>query len=178
MAADVKPNNILSLFITAAHVVDKKCWFETALLWAALGGYRDIVNLLLADYAYINTGDSTLDRLKIIELLINKGADIHAKGIYSKDALMCAACNGIKEVVELLLDKGANIHARDDNGRTPLMWAATNANEHIVALLLERGAAINDKNIHDSTALSIASSYKPWEQYNGTMELLELCSQD
>ncbi len=178
LIAYTKYEETLLLFITAAHVVDSKHWFETALLWSTLYVFSDIVKLLLPDNAYIKTGDVATDQLKITEFLINAGADINAKGMYSKDALTYAACDGNIEAVALLLDKGANIHARDDEGRTPLMWAATQAKEQTVILLLKRGANINDKEQYGYTALSIASCYKRWESYNGTIELLELCSQE
>jgi hypothetical protein len=46
----------------------------------------------------------------VIELLLNKGADIHAKTSYSQTALHCA--HG-QEVLQLLLDKGADARSLD-----------------------------------------------------------------
>ena len=49
--------------------------------------------------------------VKVIELLLKSGANIHAAGDY---ALRRASENGHKEVVELLLKFGADIHAVGD----------------------------------------------------------------
>jgi uncharacterized protein len=57
----------------------------------------------------------------VVQLLLEKGADIEAKNNNDRStALHFAAEKGPKAVVRLLLKKGANIEAKDSNGRTAL----------------------------------------------------------
>ena len=50
--------------------------------------------------------------MEVVELLLAKGADIHAKNDDGMTVLYGAALGGKKEVVELLLAKGADVHAK------------------------------------------------------------------
>jgi Ankyrin repeats (3 copies) len=68
---------------------------QTPLSWAAQRGYRAVVQLLL-----------------------EKGADIMAKECNGWTTLHRAAANGHKEIVQLLLEKGADIEAKNSNGWT------------------------------------------------------------
>ena len=52
-----------------------------------------------------------LGRLKVVNRLIDEGADIHAN---NDEALRWAASNGHYEVVKVLIEEGANIHAQGD----------------------------------------------------------------
>jgi ankyrin repeat protein len=54
---------------------------------------------------------------EIVSLLIELGADIHAKDDDGKTALMSAAESGHTEIVSLLLDLGADIDAKDNRWR-------------------------------------------------------------
>lgn len=102
---------------------------------------------------------------KAVQLLLNRGADIHAKGngpgggggdhywSYSDQTpLMYAARNGEVAVVRLLLFSGADVSAKgfsdrdsDDHtyGQTALMYAVRNGHEAVVRVLLSSGADVN-----------------------------------
>ena len=65
------------------------------------------------------------DNSEIVELLIDKGADVNAKAVGGQTPLHV---NTIQlEVAELLIDKGADVNAKsDDNGDTPLHVSVNN----------------------------------------------------
>lgn len=103
----------------------------------------------------------------IVELLISRGADIHAK---NKDPgftpLMFASLHGHTGTVEGLISRGADINSRTHNGVTALMTASLHAG--IVAVLISRGADINAKSNLGKTALMFASL----QGHAGTVQLL------
>ena len=57
---------------------------------------------------------------EVVELLLDKGADVGTKGRMGATALHLAAMMGRKSVVELLVARGADIHGKTDQGKTPL----------------------------------------------------------
>lgn len=59
-------------------------------------------------------------RVKLVEKLIEKEADLEAVGEEGQTALHAAAVIGNKEIVHLLLKAGANVNAVDKRGKTPL----------------------------------------------------------
>jgi ankyrin repeat protein len=77
---------------------------QTALSWAAMGGHEAMV-----------------------ELLLEKGADMECRSNDYRKPLWWAAKKGHKAVVKLLLEKGADVecNSRNDsrNGWAPLPWA-------------------------------------------------------
>jgi hypothetical protein len=76
----------------------------------------------------------------VVQLLLERGAELESKGDYGGTPLSWAAGNGHEAVVQLLLERGAELESKDDYDRTPLSWAAGNGHEAVVQLLLERGA--------------------------------------
>jgi len=48
----------------------------------------------------------------VVELLLERGADVNAQGGEYGNALQAASVWGDREVVELLLDKGADVNAQ------------------------------------------------------------------
>jgi ankyrin repeat protein len=56
----------------------------------------------------------------VVELLLNKGADVEAKAGDEGTALHIVAKHGHKAVVQLLLDRGANVEAKTKDGETAL----------------------------------------------------------
>ena len=80
-----------------ANNVDTEDKGWTPLHMAAIGGNKDIA-----------------------ELLIAKGADVNTKDDKGMTPLHWSASTRVKEVTELLLAKGADFNAKDNNGKTPL----------------------------------------------------------
>lgn len=111
---------------------------ETALHVAAGEGYKDLVELLLANKALVEAKATRKD--------IRAGWT----------ALHFATEAGRKDVVEFLVAKGANINARDDHFWTPLHWAATRGYKDVVESLLNGGANVNAGNAQGWTPLDQA----------------------
>lgn len=64
---------------------------------------------------------------KIIDYLLNKGANIAAKDNAGRTALMYAAGSGRDAAARLLAEKGAKTGEADYEGKTVLMYAAEKA---------------------------------------------------
>lgn len=121
---------------------------NTALLYAARGGYADIV-----------------------ELLFRNGADVQAKNKQGLDSLELAEVRGHEKVVRILLgakllfsiregesarvikllDSGVDLNHQLTDGWTPLMVAALEDQLEIANILLKRGA---DAALQNSKGLS------------------------
>jgi ankyrin repeat protein len=102
------------------------------------------------------------------ELLLNKGADVHAQGGLYGYALQAASYRGDEAVVKLLLDKGADVNAQGGEYGNALQAASYRGDETVVKLLLNKGADVNAQGGLYGNALQ-AASYKSHEQ---TVKLL------
>jgi ankyrin repeat protein len=106
----------------------------TALLRAAGGGHRAVVNLLLAHGAdtghAANTGATPLSaaasmrHADIVDTLLHAGAKIEHRLPGGVTALMLAAALGLPDITARLIAANADVHASDAQGLTPLHCAA------------------------------------------------------
>ena len=124
---------------------------STPLEFAAQGGHRKIVELLIAEGADVNANSKSgtplhsaaiQDRSEIVELLIDEGADMDWKNMAGYTSWDLALIHGHKETAALLITKGADVNAKNDDGMTPLHFAA---NKKIAELLIANGAEVNAK---------------------------------
>lgn len=162
--------------------------YGTALKAASSKGHRDIAELLIENGADINILAGYIhlfpgclygpDYLKkgagfegtplqaaayegnkeVVELLLEKGADVNVKRGEFGPALAAAAFKGHKEIAELLLQNGANPNIIAGFYETALHAAVFGGSEEIVELLIEKGADINIVAKDFGTALQTASS--------------------
>jgi len=95
----------------------------------------------------------TYGRVEVVEILIERGADIEGKDDYGDTPLIEASASGRVEVVEILVERGADIEAKDYYGNTPLLIASMDEHVEVVKFLIESGADIEAKNDsgHDFT---------------------------
>jgi hypothetical protein len=107
---------------------------DTPLHYAALGGYKEVVELLCAC-----------------------GADVTAQDKFGHTPLHCAARGGHKEVVEFLCACGAYVTAQDKFGHTPLHCAARRGHKEVVEFLCACGADVNTRNKFGKTPLYYAT---------------------
>ncbi|MCK4816745.1 ankyrin repeat domain-containing protein, partial [bacterium] len=121
-AAAVGDANMVRSLIEKGVGVDTRedSMFKTALHRAAISGYKDVVEILLA-----------------------KGADIDARDSYAASALHYVAREGHNEIAELLIAKGADVNAKDTRGRTPIDLAMNQGRKEIAKLLLSKSGDVS-----------------------------------
>ena len=123
---------------------------QTAIMFAAIGNYVDIIELLIANKGNIRLKDregrtalfwaAASGHAEAVEALLKAGAppnDIDRQGT---SPLMIAARRGHEEVVRLLVGAKADVNLTDHTGRTALMWSAESRNNHIPQILKKAGA--------------------------------------
>lgn len=95
---------------------------------------------------------------EIAKLLIEKGAQVNAKGGVDMDMtpLIYAASQDQLDMVKLLMDKGANVNVKTKYGWTPLFFAASRGKVDIAKLFIDKGADVNVTLPTGETALSEA----------------------
>ncbi len=147
-----------------------------AIPWAAFAGRLEVVRVFLDEGIGPNPAESSRTqsalhvaacggigdtespkhvtrevRLKIAQLLIDKGADVNGKAqsgyFFDCTPLIAASMSGFDELAKLLLDKGADVNAAAPNGtfagQTALHTAAEGGHAKLVKLLVERKAPVN-----------------------------------
>ncbi len=88
---------------------------------------------------------------EIVELLLEKGANVNAVGQGGSTVLHHAvsAKNCQVEIVKTLIEKGGDVNVADEGGYTPLHCAAFNGHKEIVEFLLEKGAKVGLWHMND-----------------------------
>ena len=77
---------------------------------------------------------SRVGHTKVVKLLLNAGANVHA---WNDTALRLASHYGHTEIVKILLNAGADVHARDDYA---LRLASEKGRTEVIKVLKEHGA--------------------------------------
>lgn len=85
--------------------------------------------------------------IELIQLLINKGADLNVNKHLAGTPLTNACKAGHKGVVELLLQHGANVSLIDIDGKTPLGVARANKHLTIIKQLIDKRFENRDKTL-------------------------------
>ena len=108
------------------------------------------------------------DAKEVAALLIERGADINAKGKNGWTPLHGAAWSNASKTAALLIGRGADINANRKGGQTPLHVAARENASETAALLIGRGADVSAKRKGGQTPLHDAA----WNNASGTAALL------
>jgi ankyrin repeat protein len=99
------------------------------------------------------------DQMEIVELLVDRGADLDGRTASEVPLINIAAEVGSTQMLAYLLEKGADVDARggtmhalsmkwDDHDQTPLIWAVRLKQADAVRFLLDHGA---DADLQDDT---------------------------
>ena len=80
---------------------------------------------------------------KIVQTLIDEGANLDAKDIYGETALMYAIGYRHTMIAKTLIDEGASVNEEDVAGMTALNIAMGQGNTEVAELLKEKGAEID-----------------------------------
>ena len=101
-------------------------------------------------YSYVNANGTTVhdttplfiacrqNHKTIVNVLLNRGANIEAVNCYRDTSLLVACQQGHKKVVEILLNRRSNIEAVNCYGETSLLAACQKGHTEITKVLLER----------------------------------------
>lgn len=165
--------NILKLLIDAKADVNSESKYKYTPLHKAAEKSKnfDIIKILIEAGANVNAklemnGNTPLHNVldsirkldvKVIKLLIESHADVHAANAHGSTPLHLASSNQPVEILMQLLNAKANVNAQDGKKSTPLHRAASRKeNIDNIKLLIKSGANINARNFNESTPLHIA----------------------
>ncbi len=137
-----------------------------------------------ADYSFDEGGRER--HVDVVNVLLEKGADVNAKTKEGRTALMMAVLERNQmEIAKALLQRGADVNAKDEEGQTALTAAVKRDHAEVAKLLrdcgaettlidaaqsgdleevwhlLKKGEDVNAKD-EDGTALIQASSQVTW----------------
>ncbi|MFA5193601.1 MAG: ankyrin repeat domain-containing protein [Verrucomicrobiia bacterium] len=125
-------------------------------------------------YAVSRGDEGQPDDLKVVEMLLAKGADVKAATRENLTALHLVASSGRdrRDIADLLVSKGAVLDPVSRPFRlTPLHEALMKDNPEICRLLLERGANANIPNDQGVTIIQHANgNYKDWKSGRAVRE--------
>jgi ankyrin repeat protein len=139
------------------------------LFYACWGGDYEIVETLLGAKADINFvssdekvtalyGAASKGHMDIVEMLLDRDADIDANSNTYGTPLYAATENGRVKVMELLIQRKAKINLIGGPGRRPLNIAAFNGDIEAVGILINNGADIDpDEEYWYGSALGAAA---------------------
>ncbi|MGQ0676584.1 MAG: ankyrin repeat domain-containing protein [Rhodospirillales bacterium] len=123
---------------------------RTAMMYAAAGGYVEIIEILVKNKANVRIKDkqgrsalywaAAMGHEDALELLLKLGAPANDPDRQGTTPLMVASRRGFEGVVRQLLAAKADVNATDHTGRTALMWSQEGRNPHVPKLLKEAGA--------------------------------------
>src|SRR6266702_2107944 len=89
---------------------------------------------------------SASGKLEILQLLVERGADVHSRNKDDWTPLKMASDQGHLDVVRFLIDSGADVNSYDSQGWTPLHSASWKGHVDVVELLIQHGADARKQN--------------------------------
>jgi ankyrin repeat protein len=116
--------------------------------------YHDAHPLLI--HVILNARFDRRYDLKLVKLLIEKGADVNVTTQYGLTPIIVACNSENLEIAKLLIEKGANVNAANHIGKTALHTALDSCDREIVDFLIDNGADVNVTTKYGTTPLIIS----------------------
>ncbi|MBN2663543.1 MAG: ankyrin repeat domain-containing protein [Bacteroidales bacterium] len=112
-------------------------------------------------YTALHFTCSEMDKYRLAELLLHKGADVNAKDVYSNTPLQLSVSDDHNFALsKLLIENGALVTDKNIDGQTPLHLACMyNEDTKTVDLLIQNGAELNVKDNNGWTPVMYAAFY-------------------
>ena len=144
---------------------------ENAVLLAVQSGSKRMLKLLLrkgADPNGLPAVQTTalmkaieLDRLDLVQMLLDSGADVNQAIHQTRlTALHVSIQKKDLKIAKFLIRKGANLNAQDVNGRTALMNSVEAECIECIQFLIQSGASKAVKNSNGKKAIDLATGKK------------------
>uniref|UniRef100_A0A0D2YEN9 NACHT domain-containing protein n=1 Tax=Fusarium oxysporum (strain Fo5176) TaxID=660025 RepID=A0A0D2YEN9_FUSOF len=137
--------------------------YGNALQAASSRGHLEMLTHRAAKYGNALQAASFNGNLRVVQLLLDNGADVNVEGGEYGNALPAASSRGHLEVVQLLLNNGADVNAEDYRYGNALQAASLESDLEVMQLLLDKGADVNAQGGKYGNALQAAS-------YEGNLE--------
>ncbi|KAJ5787128.1 hypothetical protein N7457_002118 [Penicillium paradoxum] len=136
---------------------------------AVFNGHEQEIRFLLpTNKKYVNKLDDTGEypifwasangNDKIMQILLEQGADINARALSDKTALYTACSYGHHEIAHMLLERGAGRHLQRRDLADIFQAVCAKGYENIVRLFLQHGANDNTSGTHLEIILQVACS--------------------
>jgi ankyrin repeat protein len=173
--------DVLALYDTGGEAF--KFWFNC--FWAKTRPYDDAKSMTPIRLAALSNHDRVLERFlsktgidveakdeagrtalywasdlgcdKIVQLLLDRGADVNTQGWEYGSALQAASYEDHDKIVQLLLDRGADVNAQGGEYGNALQEASGEGHEKVVQILLDAGADVSALGGRYGSALQAAS---------------------
>ncbi|XP_008217571.3 uncharacterized protein LOC103318097 [Nasonia vitripennis] len=153
--------------------IKTKCDKLTPLSIACKSNKKDMVEMLINRGADVNADGGfplfyavSNSNVDVINILLNKKANIHKKYILNSNLLHLAVTMSDCETIKFLLSRGINVNCEGEKRYTPLHMAVDNDYNLAVDILLSKGANIHCQTDEGLTPLHIAA-------YNGYSDVVE-----
>jgi ankyrin repeat protein len=120
--------------------------YGNALQVASMGINEKIQRILLDDESDDRVYDYPCgSQYDIVQILLERGADVNAQGGFYGNALQAASAGGHLDVVQALFKAGADVNAQGGKYSTALCAATEKGYQEIVQMLLSNGAQVGSR---------------------------------
>ncbi|KAK1566077.1 ankyrin repeat-containing domain protein, partial [Colletotrichum navitas] len=89
--------------------------------------------------------------LALVKLLLEAGANLHARDWEGRTPLRLACANDDLKTATFLIEAGADVQSTDNNGKTPLFYTVLRREMACLDVLLSHGADINHRDNRGQT---------------------------
>ncbi len=128
------------------------------LLQTSTSKLSKLVNAQAGNYGNPLQAASYKGHGQIVQILLNKGADVNAQAGYYGNPLQAASYGGHDQVVQILLDKGADVNAQARYCDNALLVASIGGYYQVMKILLDEEADVKAHVRLHGKALQAASS--------------------